>query len=160
MRMAYSTKIGLVFVVGLFGVYVQAKNFVSNGDFEANMDSWHWGIVNEAPAKGQIDTAVRHSGGMSFRMSINSPLQPEVYGGFSQKITGLTPIRLIASVCGAKGRKLGAAGSAVDRVGVSARRFPPALMIGNMSGSIMRPVRMSPRLTCGSMSMGIPDRCG
>lgn len=82
----------VVGVLGLPGwVLAGVGNLVVNGGFEEGQAPWKWEISEEAKAGGRVDTAVRHTGRASYRVTNQSKLAPNVYGQATQIVGGLKP---------------------------------------------------------------------
>lgn len=71
---------------------VTGINLTANPGFEeTNVKPWEWFVAGDAEATGKIDTAEKHSGLNSFKITNESIRQPNVYGCLRQYISGLKP---------------------------------------------------------------------
>jgi len=73
---------------------VYGPNLVHNPSFESGVeapDDWRWGVSRGAKASMTIDAKVAHTGRRSVRIHNESGYAPHVYGGLSQRISGIAP---------------------------------------------------------------------
>lgn len=69
-----------------------SANLVNNAGFEdTTLAPWEWYVENGADTVGEIDRETRHLGHASFRMSKESPSEPQVYGALRQTIKNVAP---------------------------------------------------------------------
>jgi hypothetical protein len=84
---------------------------MANPGFEESTEGrpagWEWGTGREAKASLAVDTAVRHGGAASVRLTSSSPTSPHVYGSLAQRVQGLQPRRLYRLTFWAKGDGVG-----------------------------------------------------
>ncbi|MCE5216005.1 hypothetical protein LLH03_03135, partial [bacterium] len=84
-------------------------NLVANDDFEvaSRFEAWHWVATDPTRATVTLDESVAHSGQRSARFHSELPHAPNVYGGLSQVVKGITPGSQCLIRLWAKGTKVG-----------------------------------------------------
>jgi hypothetical protein len=80
-------------------------NLVCNGGFEQSTACWQF--LSQANATGQLDTAEKHDGKYSFKMTNKSGQSPNVFARIVQIISGLKPFTTYKVSCWVKGRGCG-----------------------------------------------------
>ncbi len=65
-------------------------NLLTNSSFESGAANWSWAVNGGAAANYSIDATVAHSDFGSVKLSNSSPLAANVWGAFTQNVSGLT----------------------------------------------------------------------
>lgn len=84
-------------------------NLLANDGFEvaSRFEAWRWGATDPTRATVTLDESVAHSGQRSARFHSDLPHAPNVYGGLSQVVRGITPGSQYLIRLWAKGTKVG-----------------------------------------------------
>lgn len=96
--------------VGLAVLLTQAAfgegNLVRNGGFEQGTQSWEF-LLHGANATGQLDSAVKHEGKSSFKITNKSGWAGNVYARIVQTVSGLQPFTTYNVSCWVRGKGCG-----------------------------------------------------
>ncbi len=99
--------VGLAFLLALAACGGTTRppqgNLVRNGGFEQGMADWQF-LVSGASATGQLDSAEKHEGKCSFKISNQSAFAPNVYARIVQTMQGLRPFVTYKASCWVKGK--------------------------------------------------------
>jgi hypothetical protein len=85
---------------------VAPSNLVGNGGFEQGGAGWRF-VSTGANATGQVDSAEKHEGNCSYKLTNKSALAPNIYARIVQEVSGLRPYTTYKVSCWAKGKGCG-----------------------------------------------------